>query len=147
MSTGGWRKKSSAQEPPTDSGRVDRTEQQANLPTNRGFLNEDELSRVWRDCKILLSTAPSEGYGLALRESLLNGTFVVARKNAGTLAAQIEFGYGIHVYRDTDEAVTLIESLIKEAFSAYDIEEIRLQVLKSNKKSLNSLIDSWLRFS
>jgi glycosyltransferase involved in cell wall biosynthesis len=113
----------------------------------RGFLNEDELSRVWRDCKILLSTAPSEGYGLALRESLLNGTFVVARKNAGTLAAQNEFGYGIHVYRDTDEAVTLIESLIKEAFPAYDIEEIRLQVLKSNEKSLNSLIDSWLRFS
>lgn len=113
----------------------------------RGFLNEDELSKVWRDCKILLSTAPSEGYGLTLRESLLNGTFVVARKNAGTLAAQVEFGYGIHLYRDIDEAVTFIESLIREAFPAYAIEEIRQQVLKSNKKSLNSLINSWLRNS
>ena len=113
----------------------------------RGFLNEDELSKVWGDCKILLSTAPSEGYGLTLRESLLNGTFVVARQNAGTLAAQVEFGYGMHLYRDTDEAVSFIESLIRKAFSIHAIEEIRLQVLKANKKSLDSLINSWLRYS
>lgn len=109
----------------------------------RGFLGENEMSRAWTECKLLLSTAPSEGYGLALRESLLNATFVVARSNAGSSAAQAEFDYGIYTYRDVNEAVELIESLMDDAFLISAIEGIRLQVLESNMKSLDSLIDSW----
>lgn len=109
----------------------------------RGFLDENEIVKAWKDCKILLSTAPSEGYGLALRESLLNGTFVVARKNAGTNATQAELEFGIHTYSNTDEAVNLIKSLMTQTFPVHAIEKIRLQVEESNKKSLKMLINSW----
>lgn len=109
----------------------------------RGFLNEHEMPKVWKSCKILLSTAPSEGYGLALRESLLNGTFVVARKNAGTIAAQVDYGSGIHLYSDVDEAVNLVKFLMADIFPEYTIENFRIQILESNKKSLSNLVESW----
>jgi glycosyltransferase involved in cell wall biosynthesis len=109
----------------------------------RGLLNEVEMGHVWKDCKVLLSTAPAEGYGLAIRESLLHGTFVVALENSGIREARNEFSYGLHVYKNVAQATALISRLMKENFSLASIEQTRILVAKSNMKSINNLVSSW----
>jgi glycosyltransferase involved in cell wall biosynthesis len=110
----------------------------------RGYLTEDEMANAWRDCKILLSTAPAEGYGLAIRESLLTGTFVIARENLGTSEARNEIHYGLHLYRNLDDAVALVFTLMQETYPDAFVERARIQVTKSNEESLKNLIHSWL---
>lgn len=109
----------------------------------RGLLSDEEMANVWKDCKILLSTAPAEGYGLAIRESILNGTFVIARENSGTQEARKEFKYGLHIYKNVDQAVALVSNLMQETFSFSSMEQARNLVNKSNEESINNLINSW----
>ncbi len=109
----------------------------------RGLLNEVEMGHVWKDCKVLLSTAPAEGYGLAIRESLLNGTFVVALENSGTREACKEFSDGLYVYKNVPQATALVSRLMKENFSPASIEQTRILITKSNVKSINNLVNSW----
>lgn len=109
----------------------------------RGYLDEIGMATVWNDCKILLNVAPAEGYGLALRESLLNGTFVIARNNEGTREALSELHYGMHIYTDIDEAVVLVKTLMKENFSVSEVEKMQQLVIQSNVASVKNLINSW----
>lgn len=68
----------------------------------------DRLSEI----DILLSAARSEGYGLAIRESLLAGVIVVARRNEGTTQIEDSFQSGIYLYDTVSEANRIISNLL-----------------------------------
>jgi len=48
-----------------------------------GRLSEKELKKVWREIGVLVSTAPAESYGRAMREALVAGIPVWATKSSG----------------------------------------------------------------
>lgn len=50
-----------------------------------GFLEGEQYAEVWSEVDVLLSTAPLESYGRAIREALVSGIPVIATKTSGVL--------------------------------------------------------------
>ncbi len=107
-----------------------------------GELNKQELEESWDQISVLLSPAKQEGFGLAIREALIRGVFVIARKNAGTqfLSEKMK---GIYLYDSVGEAVELARDLKDKKFSESDLA-LNLDFLSlENAESLSALIASW----
>lgn len=96
-------------------------------------------------CKhaIFLSAAITEGFGMAIRESLILGTPVVARENLGTLALKDFFYEGIYLYSDYMSAVKYIEDNL-ETSSLIDKEYLRNVQEEFDSKNLTLLVHNWL---
>lgn len=77
----------------------------------KGFLPHNEVKESLSEIDIVLSAAHSEGYGLAIREALLSGAIVVARRNEGTMQIEESFQSGIFLYDSLIEAVQIIAKL------------------------------------
>ena len=107
-----------------------------------GELNKQELEESWDQISILLSTAKQEGFGLAIREALIRGVFVIARRNAGTQFL-FEKMKGIYLYDSVGEAVELARELKDKKFLKSDLA-LNLDFLSlENEESLSALIASW----
>ncbi len=77
-----------------------------------GRLSSPDLKNQYARIKILLSCAPEEGYGLALREALLSGVMVIARDSNGSRSACEDFPSGIFLYKTVDQAVQIVKDII-----------------------------------
>ena len=107
-----------------------------------GELSKQELEESWDQISILLSPAKEEGFGLAIREALIRGVFVIARRNAGTQFL-FEKMKGIYLYDSVGEAVELARELKNKKFLESDFA-LNLEYLSlENAKSLAALIASW----
>ena len=107
-----------------------------------GELNKEELDEYWNQISILLSPAKQEGFGLAIREALIRGVFVIARRNAGT-EYLVERMKGIYLYDSVSEAVELARKLKDKEFLESDLK-LNLDFLNlENTESLSVLIASW----
>ena len=91
-----------------------------------------------------MSTAKSEGYGLAIREALSAGCFVLAFSNPLTESLQNSFPKQVFTYKDISDAIRQINSLRKREIDAHSVEEFRQKQLFENNESLNNLIQSWV---
>jgi glycosyltransferase involved in cell wall biosynthesis len=108
-----------------------------------GHLTPDELCIQYARLKVMISCAPTEGYGLSLREAALSGVQVVARKSAGSIAASQDFGSHIHLYSSIGEASDLIvENLLKESAPFSNLQTINLQK-KREIQGLKNWVNSW----
>jgi glycosyltransferase involved in cell wall biosynthesis len=107
-----------------------------------GEVGKDELNHYWPNISILLSTAPSEGFGLSIREALIRGIYVVAKENVGTLQIADEFS-GIFTYRSMEEGFAIIKDLSGKAFDEKDCIANRKRVLAENESSIKNLMKSW----
>ena len=92
---------------------------------------------------ILLSAAITEGFGMAIRESLILGTPVVARSNPGTLAMKGVFLEGIYLYSDLMSAFKYLEEHL-ETNSLFDKEILRKVQEEFDSKNLTQLVYNWL---
>lgn len=108
-----------------------------------GYLSGKEIQNIYASTKILLSTAPKEGYGLTLREAALSNIFVIAHKSKGALEAQESYGSGIETYSSTEEAVVLIKRRISDIKMPLD-SRIAARQLKSDAEGIERLLDSWV---
>jgi glycosyltransferase involved in cell wall biosynthesis len=107
-----------------------------------GELSRQELDGSWDEISILLSPAKQEGFGLAIREALIRGVFVIARKNPGTQFL-FEKMKGIYLYDSVGEAVELARKLKNQEFLKSDLA-FNLDFLSlENRKSLAALVASW----
>lgn len=111
--------------------------------TNVGFLNSNELSQLYRRSKILISTAPTEGYGLTIREAALSGVHVIARASKGSIEAHETFPESIHLYDSLSESVKLILSYL-EIESTTITQFNHNEQLKRDYQSMRNLVSSWL---
>jgi len=108
-----------------------------------GFLSGVEIQNIYASTKLLISTAPKEGYGLTLREAALSNLFVIAHKSQGVLEAQESFPAGIETYSNVEEAVILIRQRLDEFREPLE-EKIKAIQVKSDAEGLDRLLDSWL---
>jgi hypothetical protein len=92
----------------------------------------------------LISFAEQEGYGLALREAVLSGVHVIAKRNSGTEEALKAFPGRIDLIESAPEAHKLIKS-----FKPREVDEGALSELKAiqghmNTKIVEALVRSWV---
>lgn len=110
----------------------------------KGHIPHIKIIQLLRNSSILLSTAKSEGYGLAIREALSAGCFILAFSNPLTESLQNSFPKQVFTYKDINDAVDQINSLRKREIDAHSVEKFRQKQLFENNESLNNLIKSWV---
>jgi glycosyltransferase involved in cell wall biosynthesis len=109
-----------------------------------GLKSESEVRIYLAQSDILISFAEQEGYGLALREAVLSGVHVIAKRNPGTEEALKAFPGRIDLIENTPEALKLINS-----FKPREVDEGELSDLKAIQENMNSkvveaLVRSWI---
>lgn len=108
-----------------------------------GQLKGSQLSQAWDDIGILLSTAPYESYGLALRESLLNGVPVVARSSAGARELEREFPNIVKLFNSKEEAVHHISCFMQKPPDLEEFYGFRKWFAAKQDSSLMALAHLW----
>ena len=112
-------------------------------PEFTGSLKQSDIQDKWSQIHILLSCAPSESYGMALREALVNGVFVVARKNETTELLQAQFPSVMKVFASTSEAAVFINGFFNQVFSPNDVLAVRQAIKSEQDRDLAKLAKSW----
>lgn len=109
-----------------------------------GQLNSRLLSELYGRSSFLLSAAPSEGYGMALREAIYNDVQIIAKKCTGTESLKREFPERVHLFETTESAIEILKSLMSRTkirrmsrvpFSDQQSKEVR---------NMEKLVKSWI---
>lgn len=109
-----------------------------------GALTGEMLRDVYASAKVLLSAAPREGYGLALREACLSGMVVVASNSEGAREAGRSFQTGYELFNSVQEAAVKVLRGV-EGFSENTNRAELIQVQKDrDDESLKKLFKSWV---
>ena len=112
-------------------------------PEFTGSLKQSDIRDRWPQIHVLLSCAPSESYGMALREALVNGVFVVARKNETTELLQAQFPNVMKIFTNSSEAAILINGFFEHEFSPDMVIAVRQAIKSEQDKYLIQLAKSW----
>lgn len=110
-----------------------------------GWLTQDQLEAQWRNIGLLLSTAESESYGVALREALCAGIHVVAYENSATVDLQFIFPEYCHISDDISELARFVVEFTGSRISQKEIDRIRDFYISKNSEALIHLGESWSR--
>lgn len=108
-----------------------------------GYVESSALLNIYSRSRVLLSTAPSEGYGLTLREAAINGLLIVARNSRGAKETQELFASQIFLYESLHEAISLVLRLRKLDFATNQTELLVAQ-RKRDLQARKRLIESWI---
>ncbi len=108
-----------------------------------GWQNHKNLIGELERMTILLSTASSEGYGLAIREAVLAGTQVIAKDSGGAREAQADFPNSVYIYKDLESALRLISERINTDLPHSVVIEARKLQVESDLMSTQALVNSW----
>jgi glycosyltransferase involved in cell wall biosynthesis len=108
-----------------------------------GSISHAEVISMLPSIDIILSTAEKEGYGLTIREAILSGAVVVARRNAGTEEVVKIFKKGIYLYETLTEAVKILEFLITGGLVESVCSNGREMQQEIDLNSLENLARSW----
>jgi glycosyltransferase involved in cell wall biosynthesis len=112
-----------------------------------GGIPLSQLQQYWSQIKILLSAAPSEGYGLAIREALISGAIVVARKSEGSQALYDKFKHGVFLYETNDEALSILRYILGGIENIPIDQNIGLIQREADEISVRRLVRSWHHFT
>lgn len=116
--------------------------------TNRislvGHVSHSEVLASMSLSRVLLSCAPEEGFGLAIREAVFSGLTVVAFRNEGTLQAEMELAPNLKVIETIDEGYLACLQAIKSNYDSFYLENIRIRGNKLNDLYLDKIAKSWI---
>jgi len=109
-----------------------------------GHLSEKELKKVWREIGVLVSTAPAESYGRAMREALVAGVPVWATKSSGVEDLISKTGKDavniLDLTKSSNELSREFDQLLKSKVSL----SFRKQFIKDNSTYAQLLAISWV---
>jgi glycosyltransferase involved in cell wall biosynthesis len=108
-----------------------------------GSLKNSEVQETWSGIGVLLSTAPFESYGLAMREALLHNVPVVSRRNAGSLELKEKYPNLIGLFDGTEEAVTEITEILQRTGLARDFIQFRSDFFNAQDETLTTMARVW----
>lgn len=111
-----------------------------------GGISQSQLQQYWSQISILLSAAPSEGYGLAIREALISGAIVVARKSEGSQALYDQFKHGVFLFETNDEALCILRDILGGRKNFPINRAIGLIQRDADEISMRQLVRSWHHF-
>lgn len=111
--------------------------------TATGWVNQNALDSLWTEVKVVLSCAPSEGFGMTIREALCNGAIVVAKNSRGAHEASLSFDKGLFLYSNIGDAVSKTLKALSTNLSVSEVQAIRSVMRDSNEGALHRVADSW----
>ena len=109
-----------------------------------GEITAAEMENAWAKVGILVSTAPKESYGRAIRESLVHGIPVLSRNTLGLQSLVDELG---------GEGISLLAEDLQDEQIMAQIKQLRCSeigkkyfdyMLINDRNSVDLLINSWL---
>ena len=112
--------------------------------TFTGALTNKEVQEKWADIGVLLSAAPYESYGLAMREALLHGVPVVSKENAGAIELEQRYPNLIKLYRTKDQAQQYLKRFLEKPLGKKEFDVFRKDFFAEQEASLNYLAKVWL---
>jgi glycosyltransferase involved in cell wall biosynthesis len=110
----------------------------------KGRVPNSELVEHYRKLNCLLVCAPQEGYGLAIREAVMQGVFVIAFENKGTREARELFPESVYLFSTIDEAAALLENFRDKKLSTETTKNNKARQLKIDEESIANLAKSWI---
>jgi glycosyltransferase involved in cell wall biosynthesis len=110
-----------------------------------GQKNEMELRSFLAKSDLLISLAPDEGYGLALREAVLSGVHVLAKRNSGTGDVLSAFPGRIDLIENTSEAFEFVKRFKPVDKDLGGLAEVRKAQELSDAKNIEALVMSWIK--
>ena len=108
-----------------------------------GSLKYLEVQEAWSGIGVLLSTAPFESYGLAMREALLHNVPVVSRRNIGSSELNDKYPNLVKVFDDKDEAVKKITESLTHKNLTRDFLTFKTEFYKTQNETLETLARVW----
>ena len=108
-----------------------------------GFLDGFEITNLYSETKLLISTAPREGYGLTLREAILSNVSVIARESEGALEAKAAFPDAIDTFTTFEQAIELILIALDKGPQPRNPRQLGAQI-QSDQDAMKRLVKSWL---
>ena len=108
-----------------------------------GWLSSFDLNQSWHLIGVLLVTAESESFGVAMREALLHGVYVVAFENQATMRLKKEFPKFVFTSRSNKELAELAIKLRNRRIPFKDIQEIYYFFAKEQNISVKEIASSW----
>lgn len=115
-----------------------------NSVTLLGHIPNSVVSKKLLATRVLLSCAAEEGYGLALREALFCGAFVVARRNAGTQELRELYPNAVFLFDDKSHAQEELERILNGKIIDFDRKRIIHKQKLLDGESLSRLAQSWI---
>jgi glycosyltransferase involved in cell wall biosynthesis len=109
-----------------------------------GFSNNVKIQQIVKSCRLLLSTAPSESYGRAMREAIFYGVPVWSVANEGALELQKDFGAQIVRILNPRETADLLFREYVEFGRVSVSRSVREQINLSDTARIRTLAESWL---
>ena len=110
-----------------------------------GLKSESEVRTYLAQSDILISFAEREGYGLALREAVLSGVHVIARRNSGTEEALKAFPRQIDLIENAPDVLKLIKNFKPREIDEGEMSELRSTQERLNKRAVEDLVRSWIK--
>lgn len=112
-----------------------------------GNLNQAEMGSAWSQIGILVSTAPTESFGRAIREALAWGIPVWATPSSGVSDLQREVSQlyvkDLNLELPADRQVGIFEELLSTRIPT----EVRNALMEADQRALTALIESWIELS
>lgn len=108
-----------------------------------GFLDDYEITNLYSETKVLVSTAPREGYGLTLREAILSNVPVIARQSEGALETKAAYPEGISTFTTIEQAVELIMTKLAGVAQVQNPHLLEAQI-QSDDAAMKRLTNAWL---
>ncbi len=112
-----------------------------------GHLSQDVLSGYLSSLDLYFSLAPSESYGLGLREAVLFGVPVIAVKSHGVDQAKDEYGENCIFTIKEDISSPDLSNLIDRALLEKIKKNKTFNTVRENDANVDNLIKSWLKLS
>jgi hypothetical protein len=109
-----------------------------------GVLSQEELLAYWSQIDLLVSNAPSEGYGMTIREAGLSGCRIMARKNQGTIALQNEYGLLVSLFENATDFRNKFHEIKDLRVSQEHVESLRQNQILADKYAVQLLVKTWL---
>lgn len=110
-----------------------------------GFLEAHELENFWRECGVLLSTAPAESFGRAMREALVRGVPVMATFSAGSLELSSKYKESGLVLISNPEKVETVLCAYDTARNLKVKQSLINKLIEENEVIPDNLAESWIK--
>ena len=113
-----------------------------------GFVRNEEMQKTFGKIRVLLSSAPTESYGMTIRESMASGVPVVARTNNTTRFLNYKAPDLLDLYQNETEAAAKIKIKMTEEYRDLSaIEKFRKQLQEESDTNLHRLVESWINLT
>lgn len=100
-----------------------------------GRLTQTELKNEWKNIAVLLSTAPAESYGMAMREAVMQGCAVVSYTNSGSNDVAKQYPDSVNLFTDVSGGANLIIDSMNNQISIQKVERYRNEFMRLQKKT------------